>query len=397
MKNKKRNIVLSLLLLVVLLSVVFSVVFNFSMLNYIDKEARKTLLIEAQLNESDEISDDSLFDKQTFSATALYIDSRFLLDRQNYTTDAEFEKENYLLRQCRMNKEQLLKGEILLLNVQKERYYVMQIPVGEDIFDCDLAILYVNTAPFQRLIGKINWIFGEVILISAVLVAFLGFYAGKQLDDSDRKMKQFFQNVSHELKTPIMSIQGYAEGIEQGLIQDTEKAARVILSESDRMTGMVNEILELSKLESGTIQANFTQTDVSQVLYECLERLEPLAKKEGIFFDVDVEDSVVLSCDSDLIEKVFLNILTNALRYANETIEISLHTVKNMVKISILDDGNGLTEEDAKHIFERFYRGKKGCSGVGLALAKEITEFHKGKIYLKVQPKTCFVVELPKK
>ncbi|MCG8639438.1 MAG: HAMP domain-containing histidine kinase, partial [Desulfobacterales bacterium] len=315
----------------------------------------------------------------------------------SYVTNVELEKENDLLEQCKMNEEQLLKGEILLLNVQKERYYVMQIPVEEDFYDCDLAILYVNTAPFQRLISKINWIFGEVILISAVFIAFLGFYAGKQLDDSDKKMKQFFQNVSHELKTPIMSIQGYAEGIEQGLIHDTEKAARVILSESDRMTGMVNEILELSKLESGTIKADFTQTDVSQVLYECLERLEPLAKKKGIFFDIDVENLAIVFCDSDLIEKVFLNILTNALRYANETIEISLHTVKDMVIVSIADDGNGLSEEDPKHIFERFYRGKKGCSGVGLSLAKEIMEFHKGKIYLTVQPKTCFVIELPKK
>lgn len=414
MKNRKRNMVISLLIMDVMLCLILTSIFNYTINAYLDREVRESLLYEASYLGKDEIIEEDIFDEVMFTVVTLYTDDSYLTDNDNYIMEYEpqaedddinnqynymnakdYERDNYLLRQCRINKDKLERGEVVVTKVLNEQYYIMQrndIEYSEP--GVTTAILYVNTSPFERLIYKINWILAFVVLLSVIIIGFLGLKAGEKLEDTDKKMKQFFENVSHELKTPIMSIQGYAEGIEQGIMKDNKAAARVIMSESEKMTNMVNQILELSKLESGALKVYFQNNDIAEIIYECLERLTSVADKKGIAFNVNISKSCNLSCDSDMIEKVILNILTNALRYARSEIGVDLYVNSNDVKVCITDDGGALTEEDAQHIFERFYRGKAGLTGVGLSLAKEIIMIHKGTIHVDTKPRTRFTIVL---
>lgn len=395
--NKKRiKIFVSLLLGVVILSASLVLVFNLFMASYIDDEAVNALELDSKLyvnNMRDIIIDDSYIES-LFTTSALYTDNDFSIEHSEYEPDIFFEKDYYLIRQCKLHEDVLREGTIVMMNVLNERYYVKLLPVKDDA--AMVLLLYVNVAPMQRLIGRINIVMGVVVVILASLIGWFGLQAGKRLEDSESKMKRFFQNASHELKTPIMNIQGYAEGIEQGVLNDHVKAARTILSESDRMTDLVNEILELSKMESGTVELNLTRTDVGELLYECLERVQPIADKKNINFDVHIKENVIALCDSNLLEKVFLNILSNAMRYAQREIDVRLLDECEIV-IKIANDGDRLAKEDAKHVFDRFYCGAKGSTGVGMALSKEIVEMHKGNISVEVEPKTCFEVMIPKR
>lgn len=401
MKNRKRNIIISLLFIDIVLSLILTGIFNFYISNYLDQEVKRSINIEANYYKNDkdvEYVDNYSGLESTFTAVALYTDFSYLTDENQYDLSYSYEFDNYFLRQCKINKDELATGSIVEIDVLKKKYYVKQVLPKHSRYGEEVILLYVNISPFLELVKKINILFGAVILVSAIGLCFVGLKAGEKLDDSDRKMKQFFENVSHELKTPIMSIQGYAEGIEHGVIQDTQKAARIILSESDRMTTMVNEILELSKLESGTLKADMVLNDMKEIIYESLDRITHLAEKANIKLEVNIEDSLDTNiyCDNDMIEKVILNILTNAIRYANNVVSVDLFDNEDAIKLRISDDGLALSQEDINRIFERFYRGEKGCTGVGLSLAKEIINLHNGYIYVETGDRTSFFVVLKK-
>ena len=194
------------------------------------------------------------------------------------------------------------------------------------------------------------------------------------------RQQTFFQNASHELKTPLMAIQGYAEGIPAG-VMDTASAAEVILEESDRMTELVEELLDISKIDMGRQQLALSETDIRELLYDSIRAVEPTAAASGITIAPDFpEEPVMVKCDDTQMRRAVTNILTNGLRYARSELCLTCRADKRHVAIRIQDDGDGIAEADLPHIFERFYMGKSGKSGMGLALTKEIIHLHKGTI-----------------
>lgn len=192
----------------------------------------------------------------------------------------------------------------------------------------------------------------------------------KQLLRSDEVQKTFFQNVSHELRNPLMSISGYAQGIEQGVFLSPKEAAHTIMVESARLTNLVNSLLTLSRMESDQQKPTLGPVYIIDPIEDCLNRLNGLAIRNGVSLTLaPFERSLTAWCEEDLFCTVLNNLLTNAIRYAKKMVSVSVIMRDNQVKISVLDDGDGIDEKDLPHIFERCYKGKGGNFGMGLAIA----------------------------
>ena len=162
---------------------------------------------------------------------------------------------------------------------------------------------------------------------------------------------------------------------------DTGSAAEVILKESDRMTELVDELLDISKIDMGRQPLALSEMDIRELLYDSIRAVEPTAAAGGIAIVPDFpETPVMVSCDDTRLRRAVTNILSNGVRYARSQLHLTCRTEKRHVTIRIQDDGDGIAEADLPHIFDRFYMGKSGKSGIGLALTKEIIHLHKGTI-----------------
>ena len=243
-----------------------------------------------------------------------------------------------------------------------------------------------------------------IIFILAIVISFIISWvaARKFANDSikpfgsavDIYKKEFFANASHELKTPITSIRGFAELISSGLINDKDKIieySMTIKREAIRMDTMVEEILKLSSLED--IDENempLEKLNVAEIIKEAVEVLDYKLYEKKIITNVDVHDVYIESVHEDIL-RVFTNLIENGIKYNkdNGKIYISLRKVRNKAVITIKDTGIGIKEEDLPHIFERFYRVDKSRNrkvegtGLGLSIVKRIVMKYKGEISVK--------------
>ena len=183
---------------------------------------------------------------------------------------------------------------------------------------------------------------------------------------SEEEKRQFFQNASHDLKTPLVSITGYSQGIVSNVIKDHQKAAGIILSESLRMTDLVESILSLSKMDSHTFDLHPTDLEVMEFLDECVDIMSTIRK--DCVIHLEAAHPLTIHTDPELLKRVIQNILSNCLRYAEHEILIRMSTDGNSLILLIQDDGPGFLEKDLPHIFERFYKGNGGKNGIGLSI-----------------------------
>ncbi|MGO4369275.1 sensor histidine kinase [Paenibacillus sp. 2TAB19] len=199
-----------------------------------------------------------------------------------------------------------------------------------------------------------------------------------ELNRFSRAQKQFFQNASHELKSPLMSIAGYTEGIRDGIFEgeSINKGLDIILSESARLKNIVTEMTLLAKLDSEEDIYEPEVVSLKELLIETIERVNPmLVKKElSLHPSVDEHEELLVRADRDKLLQALLNISSNAVRHANKHIYIHAAVSKGHVELSISDDGNGIPEELLPYLFHRFVKGKDGESGLGLAIARAIVE-----------------------
>ena len=226
----------------------------------------------------------------------------------------------------------------------------------------------------------------------------------------DNMQKEFVADVSHELKTPITSIMGYADTLLEGDYdkETQEKFLNVIATESRRMARLVTDLLTLSRYDNNKNKTKKVQFDLGELVKKCQEKLAIEIKKKNhdvkCFVTADVP---LVYADKDDIERVILNILTNSIKYTKENGEIKIYVgfVYNDAYIKIFDNGIGIPEEDLSRIFERFYRVDKartremGGTGLGLSIAKEILDKNGGSIDIKsvVGKGTEVVIKIPTK
>ncbi len=216
-----------------------------------------------------------------------------------------------------------------------------------------------------------------------------------ELQEAKRKQETFFQNVSHELRTPLTSIRGNAEGIVYDVIEP-KKAAKVILSESDKLGGMVEDILYLSRMGKGREEGAAEPVDLREVLSLCVSEQDTEVKKKELSFQYDFDESpVLLPIREQDAERLFGNLLSNAVRYARKEIRLSCHRREDTVTVSVADDGPGIAAEDLPHIFERFYKGKDGKHGIGLAIAESVVRAYGGELTARSENGAVFEVTFP--
>ncbi|OPH50013.1 hypothetical protein BC351_36580 [Paenibacillus ferrarius] len=238
---------------------------------------------------------------------------------------------------------------------------------------------------------------GEIGVVAKAVYDLAG-----ELEKYQHTQKQFFQNASHELKTPLMSIQGYAEGIKDGIFtgEHANKGLDVIVKECDRLKKIVTEMILLSKLESEEGIFHMDRFPVRELITETLERIDPLLIKNGLHIEINGLDNgqeLLIYADREKLLQALINILGNAARYAKETIRIQASADAEGIHIGITDDGQGIPEPLLSQLFERFAKGKNGETGLGLAISRAIVEGCRGRISAHNEPGggAAFVLRFP--
>lgn len=223
----------------------------------------------------------------------------------------------------------------------------------------------------------------------------------KSIARYDEAQKSFLQNTSHELKTPLMSIQGYAEAIKDGLItgQEMEKSLDIIIKQSQSLKKIVEELIYLTRLENPEEKLKQEKVDLYELLHDSCKSMEPLAEEKHIEFHILCQQPQYLCCDGEKLHRALLNLISNALRYAEQHITVAAVPKGAGIQLTVRDDGCGFQPGEAEKVFDRFYKGERGNTGLGLAIVKAIVEAHHGTITASNEmPKgAAFEIELPAK
>lgn len=224
--------------------------------------------------------------------------------------------------------------------------------------------------------------------------------------DVERR-KNLVSNMSHELKTPIGIIKGYAEGLKYGVVADKEnmeKYCSVIVEECDRINNLVQELLNHSKMEAGMVKLNRTDFDIYEFISKIVERFKPTFIDKGITFDLKCMKNYIISADRNMLEKAINNFMTNAIDYVEGRMFIQLiaENNENKIKISVFNTGNHISMEDLNKIWDIYYKADKartrkyGGHGLGLAIVKSIVQLHGGITKVEnVDEGVIFSLEIP--
>lgn len=300
-----------------------------------------------------------------------------------------------------------IRGKILLMNPQAQKLFgrptatadqnigdLHTVPDLKEKFDSALRnkdysksditiddrIFNLSMAPFRHSRGEIR---GIVAVLHDVTKE-------KRLESLRR---EFVANVSHELRSPLSLLQGYVEALADGLAEDEEqrqKYLNIVLDETLRLRRLVNDILDLSQLETGNIKMKTEQISIHELVYRVTDRFKPLFEEQQKSMQVAVPDSLpMISGDEDKLQQVLINLLDNAAKYTPQhgTVEVSAEFEGESVVISVTDTGPGIPADELNHVWERFYKVNKartregiGGTGLGLAIAKNIVLAHHGKV-----------------
>ncbi len=317
-------------------------------------------------------------------------------------------------------------GVILLMNERLMGFlHIRESLIGKNFIKvvpnkeiCEIAenVLKKKLSLTSREITIFN---GEKILLvhatpvlrdRAIEGAVLVFHDMTELRHLENVRKEFVTNVSHELRTPMSSITGYTETLIDGAIDDKANAKKfldIIYSESTRLARLVDDILDLSQIESGLHKLDLKPCDINSVVEKIIKNFYKQAGKKSVvikkFIPKGLPDAFA---DEAKLAQVMINLVENAIKYNNEggKIFISAKDIISAIKIEVTDTGIGIKEKDQDRIFERFYRTDKarsremGGTGLGLAIVKHIVQAHNGNVFVKssVGEGTTFSFTIPK-
>lgn len=313
------------------------------------------------------------------------------------------------------------------LRTEGEEYILAALPSKGNVFQGlrGWVILYDPVGPVRKLIGSLLFVLSVSLLITAVIAVVAGTFVARsiarpiirlkeraeavskrdfdgkagvhtgdeleelgrtidhmasELKEYDLTQKRFFQNASHELKTPLMSIQGYAEGVKDGVFENNGEALDVIVEESKRLKGIVEDLIFLSKIETQEDFYRFSPESMNDIIEKSVAKLKGLSIRDNIAISLMLYKDASLRADRDKMTQALLNIMGNCVRYARSQVSIVTSNDGRQFEIVIRDDGEGFDQNESKKVFERFYKGKKGGTGLGLAITKAIIEKHGGTV-----------------
>ena len=262
------------------------------------------------------------------------------------------------------------------------------------------------TTPIQQMnnsaknLGKENIIFeGKGYLEIEELGKTLN-QANKDLHQVEKLRNELISNISHDLKTPLTMINGYAEMMRDLPDENNEENLNIIIEETKYLTRLVNDVLDLSKLQAGASKLELKEFDCTQCILDIIERVKSLSEHEIIF---DYHEHIMVYADELKITQVFYNILNNAIHYTLDKVIIKQSVIDNKVKIEIIDNGVGISEDELESIWDCYYRSNNhkrqvSGSGLGLYICKQILDLHQASygVTSKINEGSCFYIELDK-
>lgn len=321
-----------------------------------------------------------------------------------------------------------------------DKYLAVEVPIGINPETTGTVITFVSTETLRTMyLGTLYLVLGNlsIALISALVIAYflVGYivrplnnlekYAeavgnrqfdvkleakwgdelstlalafnqmAQRLKTYDDSMRHFFQNASHEMKTPLMSINGYAEGIRDGLFEGAslENAIEIIHKESLRLRNIVDNMIDITILEQPHSNY-FLPHPLDYIVENVLDSVGGYALEQKVEIHTSIPANAIVVGDWDRLQSLFVNLLSNAVRHARSRVTLRAHFIPHcqQVKIFIEDDGSGFTPEDMEHGYDYFYTRAKEGSGLGLTIARIIVEEHKGTISLGNAPQQGAVV-----
>lgn len=368
---KKIKIRLMLLVGVSVIATFFIVlsVFNLSMMYQIKRNVMES--VDYMLAENEE----EIPEQTIYLSNLLSLDSNYSVISKFDITEWQEHIEEGIAVWC---SEHRILNKIMRAHILDRDYYLTMMETTDYDGNYEILVLYVDISGEMQLIRSINIAILIVMFFMGIGAGTLGYMTGNQIERSQTAQKTFFENTSHELKTPLTAIRGYAEGLLTDVVRDDKKAAHIILKETEKMTLLIDDILSCARLESGNITLKTETVNLREMIEDCLLPLEGTVRKKNLQIEIDIEDGQI-TADPNQLERALNNVLTNAMKYANRKIQLNY----DGEKLKIWNDGNELTDEDMKHIFDRFYIGNSGSTGIGLALTKEIASLHGWKLQVE--------------
>ena len=228
------------------------------------------------------------------------------------------------------------------------------------------------------------------------------------LEATERRRLQLVGDVAHELRTPLATLDGYLEGLEDGIIQPSDATWSLLRGETTRLSRLVNDLQELWRAEARQLVLKLEPVDVTTLVSTAMERYTALAAERGIVLRLEADPAVPsVTADRDRLVQVLDNLLSNAVRYTDDGTEVTvrIRPAPDEVTMSVVDRGPGFTDEQRERVFERFYRADPsrsralGGSGIGLAIAKALVELMGGRIWAESEGPghgATFSVALPR-
>lgn len=302
-----------------------------------------------------------------------------------------------------------------LLYIQNEQQlpeYLVTAGFSPQFDGWKVALFDPGGRSLEQITGKEKQLY--LILFAGIIgVMLIGIFliVGTVMHETEvsRLKSEFVSNVSHELKTPLALIRMFGETLDSGIVTDEDKRKKfysIIRKESERLTHLINNVLDFSRMDAGGKEYNFRETDLTEVVRNSLEAYKFQISDNGFNIESDIaNESIKLKIDSDAISQVLLNLLNNAVKYSDKEKYIGVKVCKNSesAMISVTDHGVGILKDEQKKIFNKFYRvstiqtKETSGSGLGLTLAKHIVEAHGGTIEVdsEIGKGSRFTVKLP--
>jgi signal transduction histidine kinase len=212
--------------------------------------------------------------------------------------------------------------------------------------------------------------FGVIALVGCALAAWAGLRMGERIEAADEAQRRLFENVSHELKTPLAAARGYAEAVQEG-VMPADEAAQGIVRETDRMARLVDQILGLARLDAGAVVLRPERVELADFVQDCLMPLEGAVRAKGLQVELELAPGEV-ELDPELMGHALENVLSNAVRHAERLLRVSF----DGQALVVANDGTMPRPEDVDHLFDRFRTSEGGSTGLGLAIAREVVELH---------------------
>lgn len=205
---------------------------------------------------------------------------------------------------------------------------------------------------------------------------------------------KLFRNLSHDLKTPLTAISGYAEGVANGYYKDIQEPMRIIQEESIRIKCILDDLILLSKLNSNSEEFHFAKCDINKIIIKSLEKIESLAILNDIDLIYTPKENIYIYADEQKMLRVFINILSNALKHTKDKICVDLTLDKDVVTVILSDNGNGFDDKILETIFSHPIGETPDGNGIGMVIVKEIIERHNGKVYAYNDNGACIKLNL---